>query len=134
VSIYKAYWSTACHGYSTTVGKNFVSKVATRISSNMWSNLYWSKAEWSLFVRSTGIPPCLTRRLGCIIPFHYRELYKCPKSQQVAVDTFKRNKHIYHKIASSLIDKDLSKWLQEFTVWTCCMCCACLIVESRVIL
>ena len=43
------------------------------------------------------------------IPFFHRELYKCPKSQQLAVDTFKQNKHIYHKIASSMIEKDLSK-------------------------
>lgn len=39
----------------------------------------------------------------------YRELYKCSKSQQIALDTFKQNKHVYHKIASSMIEKDLSK-------------------------
>lgn len=40
---------------------------------------------------------------------HYRELYKCPNGKQLAVDTFKNNKDKYHKIASSLIEKDLSK-------------------------
>ncbi|XP_065909556.1 leukotriene A-4 hydrolase-like [Dysidea avara] len=38
----------------------------------------------------------------------YREFYKCPKSQQLAVETFKQNKHAYHAIAASLIEKDIS--------------------------
>ena len=37
----------------------------------------------------------------------YRELSKCPGGEQLAKDTFAQNKDFYHKIAATMIEKDL---------------------------
>ena len=36
-----------------------------------------------------------------------REMFNCEKSRDLAVTTFKENKHIYHPIAAKKIAKDL---------------------------
>ena len=42
-----------------------------------------------------------------LMPYFFRELFKCPGGAQLARDTFEQNKSFYHSIAATMIAKDL---------------------------